>query len=219
MKGLHALNSLRVPLIREGLISTGKVTPDKINKPNVLEGLKCIEIGCGAGILTEALARLKAEIVGIDLSSELIEVAKNHASENLKINYMCKAIENVDLKNHFDAVIISEVLEHIDDKKSFLKASIETLKPGGSIFITTFNKTPASFIGGIIAAEFILNLLPKHTHEWDKFIDPLSLQKILLDNDCQTLLIHGFNYNFINDTMNWQKNVDINYALHAIKHS
>lgn len=217
MKGLHALNSLRVPFIREGLISSGTIPLNNQNKSNVLEGLKCLEIGCGAGILTEALARMKAETTGIDLSKDLIDEAKAHAPEILKINYSCTSIENLNLKNYFDAVIVSEVLEHVDDKKNFLDASIQTLKPGGSIFITTFNKTVASLFGGVIAAEYILNLLPRNTHDWNMFISPSSLEKILYDLNCKTVLIHGFEYQFWNNTMNWQKNVDINYALQAIK--
>lgn len=220
MKGLHALNTLRVPFIREGLISTGSVAQKNINTTKVLDGVKCLEVGCGAGILTEALARMKAQTVGLDLSKELIEAAKAHASDDLKIDYVCASIEDYsnEFKNHFDALVVSEVLEHIDDKKSFLKAAIETLKPGGSIFITTFNKTLPSLFGGVIAAEYILNLVPRNTHDWEMFISPSSLEKILADNDCQTLVVQGIEYHFWNNTMHWQNKVDISYALHAVKH-
>lgn len=219
MRGLHALNSLRVPFVREGLISTGSIPKDQLHTSNVLEGIKCLEVGCGAGILTEALASLKAKTVGIDPSEELINVAKSHASKNLNIEYVCSTIEEYgkNFQNHFDAVIVSEVLEHIDDKKAFLDASLQTLKPGGSLFVTTFSKTIPSLLGGVIAAEYIFNLLPRNTHDWNLFIKPSDLEKILFELNCQTLSVQGFCYEFWNNSMVWQKSKDINYALHAIK--
>ena len=163
MKGLHALNQIRVPLIRDGLFSTGTLRNENIRKSDVLKGIECLEIGCGAGVLTEALARLKANVVGLDPSEALLDVAKNHATEDLNIKYICSTIEDHSLghKEFYDCVVVSEVLEHVVDKRSFLKAAVEALKPNGSIFVTTFNKTTASWLGGIIAAEYVLKLLPE----------------------------------------------------------
>lgn len=219
MKGLHALNQIRVPFIRDGLISTGVIKKDKIQTSKVLSGIDCLEIGCGAGILTEALARLNANVVGLEPSESLAEVAKKHANKNLQIEYICSTIEDHCLSNKdkYDFVVCSEVLEHIIDKKSFLEASIKCLKPGGSFFVTTFNRTTASLIGGVFFAEYIFKLLPQDTHDWNQFISPTELENMLKDLNCQTVLINGFRYEFWSNTMKWQTNTSINYALHAVK--
>jgi polyprenyldihydroxybenzoate methyltransferase/3-demethylubiquinol 3-O-methyltransferase len=219
MKGLHALNQIRVPFIRDGLISTGVVKTDLIQRADVLKGVKCLEIGCGAGILTESLARLKANVVGLEPSTSLVDVAQKHASKELQIQYICSTIEEhcLEHKDHYDCVICSEVLEHVVDKKSFLQASIETLKPGGSFFVTTFNKTTASLLGGVLVAEYFLKLLPQDTHDWNQFIAPAELESMLKDLNCQTVLVNGFRYEFWSNTMKWQKSTAINYALHAVK--
>lgn len=219
MKGLHALNHIRVPFIRNGLISTGLVKKDKIRHANVLSGINILEIGCGAGILTEALARLKANVVGLEPSEALIEVAKNHANKNVHIDYICSTIE-YHCKEHrekYDCIVCSEVLEHIIDKKSFLKASLDCLKPGGSFFVTTFNRTTASLIGGVFLAEYVFKLLPKETHDWNQFISPVELEDMLKNLNCHTVLINGFRYEFWKNEMKWQTNTSINYALHAVK--
>lgn len=219
MRGLHALNQIRVPFIRQGLISTGIVRHENLNRPDLLKGVNCLEIGCGAGVLTEALARLKANVVGLEPSNDLVNVARNHANKSLQIKYVCGNIEDHSLENRnfYDCVVCSEVLEHVIDKQSFLKASIDSLKPGGSFFVTTFNKTAASWFGGIVAAERILKLVPEDTHDWNQFISPSHLEDLLKNLNCQTILINGFRFEFWNNTMKWQKSTAINYALHAVK--
>lgn len=218
MKGLHALNSLRVPLIRDGLISTGVIDEKKVNRSNVLDGVKILEVGCGAGILTEALGKLKADVTAIEPSEKLLETARERLG-NMKIEYICDTIESHAQTNQskYDAVVASEVLEHVVDQKSFLNSCVETLKPGGSIFITTFNKTQASWLGGIVAAEHILNLVPKNTHDWNLFISPSDVQKILKEANCSTVLVHGIRYEFWRNAAVWTACTQINYALHAVK--
>lgn len=120
-------------------------------------------------------------------------------------------------KEKYDAVVISEVLEHIIDKKSCLKSSIEALKPGGSVFITTINKTQASWLGGIIAAEQILKIIPIGTHDWNQFISPEEVDKLLKEFNCSTVLVHGIKYEFWNNTCSWTQSTAINYALQAVK--
>ncbi|XP_053680889.1 ubiquinone biosynthesis O-methyltransferase, mitochondrial-like [Anopheles nili] len=224
IRGLHAMNTLRVPLIRDGLIATGTVEKNRINKPNVLENLNILEVGCGGGILTEALARLRANVVGIDPSEKLIKVAGEHAKESTSlkpehIQYHTETIEQHAAKNaeHYDAVVASEVLEHVNDKVAFIEQCLNALKPGGSLFITTINKTTPSWLGAIVAAEQIFKLVPEGTHDWDKFISPLDLQRILTSYSCNTILIHGMFYQFWSNQWCWAQNTDINYALHAVK--
>ena len=219
MKGLHALNKVRVPLVRDGLVSTGAVPVERINKPNILAGLQILDVGCGAGILTKALAQLKAEMTAIDASPILLEKAEQLIEKDLGIDFKCDTIENHAKTNalRYDAVVASEVLEHVTDKTSFLRACVDTLKPGGSIFITTLNKTQLSWIAGIVAAEYVLNLVPQGTHDWNLFIEPAEVERILKDVDCSVVLLHGIKYEFWNNTCSWTSNTDVNYAIHAVK--
>lgn len=219
MKGLHAMNSLRVPLIRDGLISTGIIQDHNINRSNVLEGVNVLEVGCGAGILTEALGKLKANVIALDPSEKLLSTARARPLETMKVEYICETIEKhaQNNKEKYDAVVASEVLEHVVDQKSFIQSCVDTLKPGGSIFFTTFNKTQASWLAGIIAAEHILNIVPKNTHDWNLFISPAEVEKILKDLNCSTVLVHGIRYEFWRNTCVWSSYTGVNYALHAVK--
>lgn len=223
LKGLHSMNALRVPLIRDGLISRGLIPKEQIRTPEVLKGLNVLEVGCGGGILTEALARIRANVVGIDPGEKLIQVAREHAELDRKIGgrirYEVETIEEHALANvdRYDAVVASEVLEHVQDKVSFLEHCVMALKPGGSIFITTLDKTTASWLGGIVAAEYVLKLVPENTHDWEKFISPLDLQRILKTLNCETILVHGMTYEFWRNSWSWCKKTDINYAMQAVK--
>jgi polyprenyldihydroxybenzoate methyltransferase / 3-demethylubiquinol 3-O-methyltransferase len=220
MKGLHAYNTIRVPLIRDGLVSTGIVDEQKVNKANILEGVKILEVGCGGGILTKALGNLKANVTALEPSEKLLETAREQLRDHEdRITLASETIESHALlnKEKYDAVVASEVLEHVVDQKSFLTACVETLKPGGSIFITTFNKTQASWLFGVIAAEHILNLVPKDTHDWNLFVSPKEVEQILKTLNCSTVLVHGMRYEFWRNTCVWSSYDGINYALHAVK--
>ncbi|KAL2742211.1 hypothetical protein V1477_009840 [Vespula maculifrons] len=217
---LHIMNHIRVQFVRDGLANTG-IIKDDTNLP--LEGTKIVDIGCGGGIFSEPLARIGAEVTGIDNSLELIDVAKEHASLDStlsgKLNYIQTTIEEFEKENieKYDAVIASEVLEHVADPRLFLKSCSSIIKPGGSLFITTINKTLPSWLGAIIAAEYILKLVPIGTHDWDKFISPEEVQRSLEICGLKTKLIHGMIFNPIKYEWSWSSNTSINYALHAIK--
>ncbi|XP_034252727.1 ubiquinone biosynthesis O-methyltransferase, mitochondrial [Thrips palmi] len=217
------MNSLRVPLIRDGLFQTGAADSHKKNTPRPLEGLQIVDVGCGGGLLSEPLARLGASVTGIDASADLIEVAQRHAKLDpalgSRLNYIHTAAEThvCEAPEKYDAVVSSEVIEHIHDKNFFLEQCVKLLKPKGSIFLTTLNRTTESWLGGIVAAEHLLNLVPKGTHQWELFIQPVELQDILEKCGCSTKLIHGMCYNPLTDEWKWSKNVKINYALHAVK--
>lgn len=220
MRALHALNPLRVQFVRDGLANTGI----NIESPYLpLEGIKILDVGCGGGLLSEPLARIGAEVTGIDASSELITVAKEHATldSNLsgRLNYIQTVIEDFASANSnlYNAVIASEVVEHVNEKELFLKCCVSTLKPGGSIFLTTLNKTLPSWLGGIVAAEYVLKLVPKGTHDWNKFISPAEMQRLLETYDCKTKLIHGMFYNPLKNEWSWVASRAINYAIHAVK--
>ncbi|XP_014219422.1 ubiquinone biosynthesis O-methyltransferase, mitochondrial [Copidosoma floridanum] len=220
MRALHAMNPLRVQFIRDGLLNAGfkEASPSQ-----PLEGVKILDIGCGGGILSEPLARIGAQVTGLDASKELVDMAKAHVllDKNLasRLNYVHTAIEDFSQENKekFDAVVASEILEHVIDQELFLKSCTEVLKPKGSIFITTFNKNFISWLGGIIGAEYLLRLLPVGTHDWNKFISPEDTRRILEKYNCKTKLIHGIFYNPAARTWSWIPSTAINYALHAIK--
>lgn len=220
MRPLHAMNPLRVQFVRDGLANTG-VKIEDTHLP--LEGIKIVDIGCGGGLLTEPLARIGAEVTGIDASKELIKTAKEHATLDStlrdKLNYIQTTIEIFapNNMNMYNAVIASEVIEHVDDKELFLKCCIDILKPGGSIFITTLNRTLPSWLGSIIAAEHILKIVPTGTHDWNKFINPTEIQRLLETHGCKTKLLHGMLYNPLKNEWFWTASTSISYAIQAVK--
>ncbi|XP_055855053.1 ubiquinone biosynthesis O-methyltransferase, mitochondrial [Episyrphus balteatus] len=224
LKGLHAMNTIRIPFVRDGLISAGTVDSELQHTTKVLKDKKILEVGCGGGILTESLARLHADIIAIDLSDELIKVAKQHLNDcspelTSRIQYRMEPLDIhvMDNLEKYDAVVVSEVIEHIDNKPAFLTSCVDCLKPGGSIFITTLNQTPVMWFTGIILAEYLLNLVPKGTHHWEKLIAPKELMKILNALNCDTIMLKGCIYEFWSNKWQWIPVDDFSYALHAIK--
>ncbi|KNC27804.1 hypothetical protein FF38_07970 [Lucilia cuprina] len=223
MKALHSLNAIRVPFIRDGLVARGNISPDLVNTCQVLKDQQILEVGCGGGILTEQLARLGAQMTGIDLSDELICVAREHLS-HVADPKLCDLIQykieplDIHVKdklNYYDAVVVSEVLEHVEDKVALLTSCVQCLKPGGSLFITTLNKTIPMWLGGVLLGEYILRIAPIGTHHWDKMISPLDVQRILDTMGCQTVVINGSTYDFVRNTWRWINTTDMCYALQA----
>lgn len=223
MKPLHALNKLRVPLIRDGLLNAGQIDLSKWQSPKPLYGTKILEVGCGGGILTEPLARIGANVTGIDACQNVIDVASSHAQQDpsvsKSITYICRTVEEhaKEHKDFYDAVVATEVLEHVNHKDLFLEACVSTLKPGGSIFITTLNRTLALWAFGIVLAEYILRIIPQGTHELEKCIKPHETQALLEKYGCTTKLIHGMLYNILSNEWHWSSITSMNYALHAVR--
>ena len=177
---LRAMNHLRVPLITEQFYGDSS-----------LDSIKLLDIGSGGGFLSEALARLGGNVTGLDPVEENIRAAREHSSisfrKDLKkapnyvqgtIEDFCLSPENVE---QFDGVIASEVLEHVDNISLFLESLVKCIKPGGYLFVTTINQTPIAYLGAIFAAENILGLAPKGTHQYDKFVPPHALNLVLRD--------------------------------------
>ncbi|XP_046801527.1 ubiquinone biosynthesis O-methyltransferase, mitochondrial isoform X2 [Lucilia cuprina] len=225
MKALHSLNAIRVPFIRDGLVARGNISPDLVNTCQVLKDQQILEVGCGGGILTEQLARLGAQMTGIDLSDELICVAREHLSHVADpklcdhIQYKIEPLEIhvKDKMNYYDAVVVSEVLEHVEDKVALLTSCVQCLKPSGSLFITTLNKTIPMWLGGVLLGEYILRIAPIGTHHWDKMISPLDVQRILDTMGCHTVIVNGSTYEFWSNTWRWINSTDMFYALQAVK--
>ncbi|XP_011158617.2 ubiquinone biosynthesis O-methyltransferase, mitochondrial isoform X1 [Solenopsis invicta] len=217
---LHLYTPIRVQFVRDGLTNAGIEVP---NSALPLEDVNIVDVGCGGGILAERLARIGARVTGIDASVELINVAKEHAKLDPdvleRLNYIHTTIEDFSQKEGqlYDAVVASEILEHVKNPQLFLKKCVKILKPGGSIFITTQNRTLASWLVVIVAAEYIFGRIPVGTHEWNKFIAPHEVQRILDDYGCKTRLIHGLKFNPLLKRWSWSSCIEIFYGLHAIK--
>uniref|UniRef100_T1J1P0 Ubiquinone biosynthesis O-methyltransferase, mitochondrial n=1 Tax=Strigamia maritima TaxID=126957 RepID=T1J1P0_STRMM len=216
-KALHSMNALRVPLIRDGILQ------DSSRKAKPLSNFNLLDVGCGGGVLSEPLARLGANVTGLDASPEMIAVAQEHAqldrtlSTNLK--YRCESVEEHLSANQerYDAIIVSEVAEHVDDLRLFLEICVNLTKENGSLFFTTINKTPLSWLLAIFTAENILKLVPRGTHSYDKLVEPAEVERILVNCGCRLNIIHGMCYNPIVNSWRWIRSTDVNYALHAIK--
>ncbi|KAL7635150.1 UNVERIFIED_CONTAM: hypothetical protein RMT77_014136 [Armadillidium vulgare] len=221
-KPLHSLNKLRVELIRKGLHESKACDPNFLHGPQPLKGLKILDVGCGGGILCEPLARLGAEVTGLDASAESISAAELHAKANHRISsntrYIQGTIEEHALKvsEPYDAIVASEVLEHVKSVDYFLESCVSILKPGGSFFITTINKTVQSWLGVIVIAENF-GILPRGTHDWEKLVPPQHLKSLLKKFGCHISLIHGMFYVPFYNEWYWIANGSVNYALHAVK--
>ena len=201
---LHKINPLRSNYIN--------------NKKNV-EKLNVLDVGCGGGLLTEALYDFGAEVTGIDISEVAIETAKLHASEtNKEIRYILGEAESlVDEKETFDIVSCLEAIEHVPDPNQLVKTCSDLCKKNGDIFFSTINRNPKSFLFAIVGAEYILNLLPKGTHEYEKFIKPSELIQMMENNGLTIKELTGMSYNPLTKNYWLGKNVDVNYLIHAKK--
>ncbi|XP_070490961.1 ubiquinone biosynthesis O-methyltransferase-like [Chironomus tepperi] len=219
-KPLHLMNQIRVPFICDGLISNGLVKPEKRNDPDVLKGLNILEVGCGAGILTEALAKLKANMTALEPSIELLEAGRDHLKgQSLNIEYISELIEehSIDNAEKYDAVIASEVVEHVPGQKMFIQEMTKCLKPNGSIFITTPNRTFISWLLIKFISEYVIKIIPKGTHDWKQFIKPSEVTEVLNEKDCDTVLVRGIFYNPFSGKFRFLKYDGISYVLHAVK--
>ena len=189
---LHKMSNARIEFIKN---NASRIINDEKTEINFLDGLECLDIGCGGGILSERLSRLGARVTGIDASESSINVAKQHSIKSrLEINYRC--ITTTDLLknekekflNKFDIVIASEVIEHVNERKVFLSDISKLCRSGGLVVFTTINKSFLGIILGKFFAENILNVVPKNTHNPEKFISPQELSSeaqehnIILDN-------------------------------------
>lgn len=218
LKSLHAMNKVRIPLIRDGLIQTSErtLTP--------LQDKKILDVGCGGGILAEGLARLGANVTGIDASEDLINLAREHSETNPKISnnkptyYHCTIENHIKThKEHYDAVVASEVIEHITDKQLFVNSCVAAAKPGGRLFFTTPNKTRISQFLTIFVVENIIKIVKKGTHQYDKFITPNELTFLLERNNCLVESIYGLFYNPLNNSWHFTNSQLLLYALQAVK--
>jgi 2-polyprenyl-6-hydroxyphenyl methylase/3-demethylubiquinone-9 3-methyltransferase len=176
---LHRMNRLRTQWIKAEVLKYFNHSLLKSEKP--LSGLRVLDIGCGGGILSEAMARLGASVTGIDVVDRNLRIAAHHAEqEGLAIDYRCIAAEDLAREGHvFDVVLNMEVVEHVMDLPLFLKSAAKLVRPGGLMIVATLNRTFLSYLVAIIGAEYLFGWLPKGTHQWRKFVTPRELNLLL----------------------------------------
>ncbi len=213
-KPLHKFNPTRIKYIKENIINNFKLK----NKFRPLSGINILDIGCGGGLLSEPMSIMGANVTGIDASDKNIKIAKLHSKKNkLKINYLCSSPEKLKIKKKFDVILNMEIVEHVEDIDFFLKSCSKLLKKNGIMFVATINKTLKSYIFAIVGAEYVLRWLPIGTHEWEKFVKPEDLKKILIKYDLSLNKLEGMNFNIIKDEWSISRDLSVNYIAKFIK--
>jgi len=214
-KPLHLFNPVRVKFIKEKLIFHFKLNK---NDSTPLKNLKILDVGCGGGLLCEPLSKLGAKMTGIDASKNNIEVARLHSKKmDLKIEYICCSPEKLNFKNEFDVVLNMEVIEHVSNVDLFLHNCSKLIKKNGMIFVATINRNLKSYIFGIVGAEYILRWLPIGTHDWEKFLTPKELEKIMKNNKFLTDETIGMKYNLISNEWKKSEDISVNYISTFLK--
>jgi len=214
MAALHKFNPVRLGYVRDRVAEHFGRDPKLIGS---LAGLRILDIGCGGGILAEPLARLGANVVGVDPSQSNIAVAQQHAAQSrLAIDYRCTAAETLaEAGEVFDIVLAMEVVEHVADLDLFVELAAGMVKPGGLLFVATLNRTMKSFALAIVGAEYILRWLPRGTHQWDKFVTPDELELAIERNGLRIVGETGVIYNLFADRWQLATDMDVNYMLVA----
>ncbi len=202
-KPLHEINPLRLNYIDK---NTGG-----------LKGKKIIDVGCGGGILSESMALRGADVLGIDMGETPLSVAELHALDNgvKNIKYQKVLVEEIaeEQARQYDVVTCMEMLEHVPDPSSIIKACTKLVKPNGTVFFSTINRNPKSFALAIVGAEYVLNMLPKGTHEYAKFIRPSELEAWARESGLHLENIKGITYNPLLQSYKIANNVDVNYLM------
>jgi len=203
-KPLHEINPLRLNWI-DGLAA--------------LDGKRVLDVGCGGGILSESMYFKGADVTGIDLGEKAINVAKLHQLESgAKVNYQLIAVEQLAAEQpaSFDIVTCMEMLEHVPDPAAIVAACAKLVKPGGAVFFSTINRSPKAYLFAVIGAEYILNMLPKGTHDYAKFIKPSELSGWARSAELNVGNMRGMSYNPMTQHYSLGDDVAVNYMMHTV---
>ncbi|KAF0843761.1 MULTISPECIES: bifunctional 2-polyprenyl-6-hydroxyphenol methylase/3-demethylubiquinol 3-O-methyltransferase UbiG [Methylovorus] len=204
-KPLHDINPLRLQLIDE---LAG------------LQGKRVVDVGCGGGILSESMSARGADVTGIDLGEKALKVAELHRLESgASVNYRLIEVEALaqEQPGSFDVVTCMEMLEHVPDPAAVVRACATLVKPGGHVFFSTLNRNPKSYLFAVIGAEYVLNMLPKGTHEYAKFIKPSELAEWAREAGLTVSGMRGMSYNPLRKHYSLGTDVSVNYIMHTVK--
>ena len=204
-KPLHQINPLRLRWIDD---TAG------------LKGKSVLDVGCGGGILAEAMAALGARVKGIDLSDKALKVALLHLFESrVEVSYDEISAEDLALREagQYDALTCMEMLEHVPDPASTVSACAQLVKPGGDVFFSTINRNPKSYVLAVIGAEYILRLLPRGTHEYAKFLKPSELARYCRAAGLTLESVVGMSYNPLTKIYSLSQDVSVNYLMHCVR--
>lgn len=203
MKPLHQLNPLRLKYIQD-------ITP--------LTTKRILDVGCGGGLLSEAMAQAGGQVTGIDISENLLQIAKLHAKQkNLNINYQQTAVEELSNENKFDVITCMELLEHVPNPESIIKTCADLLNPDGLIFFSTINRNLKAYLSAIIAAEYILQMLPKGTHQYSKLIKPSEIKHWASKSNLKLGGLRGISYRPFSGDFYLSSDVSVNYMIYFKK--
>ncbi|GMH34215.1 hypothetical protein BSKO_02049 [Bryopsis sp. KO-2023] len=216
---LHQMNPTRCRFVRD--FTCLHFGLDKM-KPNALEGLEILDVGCGGGILSESVARMGAKVTGIDAVEESIEVAKAHAQHDpelaSRLQYDKVSAESLAQKDKkFDVVLASEVIEHVKDPRAFVGVLESLMQPNGAVIVSTINRTPQAYLGTIVVAEYMMRLLAVGTHDFRKFITPDELAMAAQDAGLEMKHLAGMSYTPFLDRWDLKEDTSINYIAGFIK--
>jgi len=214
-KPLHMFNPVRIEYIIDNIKKHFKISQ---NGPGFLEGLNILDIGCGGGLISEPMARLGANVTGIDASKKNINIAQIHSKRSgLKINYITASPENLSNKEKFDIILNLEIVEHVDNVNLYIKSCSQLLKKNGLMFTATLNRSFISYVKAIIGAEYILRWLPIGTHDWNKFIKPEELENFLSQEEFSTKDIKGLKFNPFLKKWKRSNDLSVNYIITSFK--
>jgi 2-polyprenyl-6-hydroxyphenyl methylase/3-demethylubiquinone-9 3-methyltransferase len=213
MAPLHKINPLRLAWIRDTACRKFNRNQRSLTS---LQGLRILDIGCGAGLLSEPLARLGAQVIGIDPSEQNIAAAKLHADRStMLIDYRATTVEQMGNLERFDIVLAMEVVEHVTDVGLFLQRCASLMKPSGMMVVSTLNRTLKSFALAIVGAEYVLRWLPRGTHQWGKFVTPAELAQHLHKSRLEIAEQTGVVYTPFADRWSLSTDMDVNYMVTA----
>ena len=204
-KPLHEINPLRLGFITQHA---------------TLENQHVLDVGCGGGILAESMAREGAHVLGIDLGEKALKVAQLHRLESgVELEYRLVSAEALaqEMPSSFDVVTCMEMLEHVPDPAAVVQACATLVKPGGHVFFSTINRNPKAYLHAVLGAEYVLNLLPRGTHDYEKFIKPSELTAWCRQAGMSVKNAAGMGYNPFTKQYRLDANVSVNYLLHAVK--
>ena len=198
LKTLHDINPARL---------------DFIQAHAVLSGRYVLDVGCGGGILSEGLAERGAIVTGLDVEADAVSVAQAHALQShFSIDYVCQPIESF-ISNQYNIITCMEMLEHVQEPQLVIEHAARLLEPGGYLFLSTINRTIKAYVSVILAAEYLLDLLPRQTHDFDKFIKPSELASMVRAAGCEVIGMKGMSYNPLTRNALLQDSVAVNYLL------